>query len=76
MSKDKQKYYLQVGDSVGVIKFIGKEFEDNDDKIGEIYHRNGEYIYVRLNKSKVEIECYPCELEQLKEEWVYITNYS
>lgn len=50
-----------IGDTVRVLSFIGKEFED--DKIGTIRHRDGAYIYIRLLKSKVEIERYPNEIE-------------
>lgn len=53
-------HYFQPEDNVEVLNDIGKDFKD--DKVGTVYHRDGDYIYVRLTKSGVEVECYPCEL--------------
>jgi len=50
---------------VKVLRFIDKDL--NDDKIGTITERDGDYIYVELEKSKVVIECYPNELEIMRE---------
>jgi len=55
--------YIQPGDEVEVINFIGKEFED--DKIGKVISRDGDYILVKLNKSKIVVERYPCELQEI-----------
>ena len=40
--------------------------ELRNDTIGTITNINGDYINVRLNKSKITFEFYPCELEKLR----------
>lgn len=55
--------FPKIGEPVEVRAFIGKEFEN--DKIGTVVRRNGEYIYVKLNKSGIEFELYTCELNEI-----------
>jgi len=55
--------YPKVGEEVEVILYQGKDLEH--DRIGVVQRRNGEYIYIKLNKTGVEVECYPCELKEI-----------
>ncbi len=54
------KKYPQIGEEVEIINLVGKEFEN--DKVGKVISRDGEYILIKLNKSKVVVERYRCEL--------------
>lgn len=56
--------YPSVGEIVEVTRYIDKDLED--DKVGKVVRRNGEYIYVQLALSGVEIECYINELKAFK----------
>jgi hypothetical protein len=55
--------YPNVEETVKVNRYLGEEL--NDDRIGKVLTRDGEYIIVELAKSKVEIECYMYELEEI-----------
>lgn len=57
------KRYPNIDETVRVIRYLGDEFED--DRIGKVISRDGEYIIIELDKSKVEVECYTCELEEV-----------
>ncbi len=59
----KYPLYPQPGEEVEIINFIGKEFEN--DKVGKVISRDGDYILIELNKSKVVVERYPCELREI-----------
>lgn len=56
--------YPDIGERVRILNDIGIEFVD--DKEGEVIKRNGEYIYIQLDKSCIIIERYICELESLE----------
>jgi len=56
--------YPNINETVKVIRYIGSDFDD--DKIGKVLSRDGEYIIVELAKSKVNVECYMYELEIYK----------
>lgn len=58
-------HYPKIGDTVKILNDIGKEFDD--DRIGEVIGRDGEYIDIRLKKSNVLIERYICELELISQ---------
>jgi len=53
------------GDPVRITMQIDKDLEANNDKVGKVLWRDGEYIMVELDKSKVQVECYLCELEEV-----------
>jgi len=55
--------YPKISEIVKVIRYLGAEFED--DKIGKVIWRDGEYILIKLKKSGIEVECYTCELEEI-----------
>jgi len=55
--------YPNINETVKVIRYIDKSLEN--DKIGTVLSRDGEYIIIELNKSKVQIECYMYELEEI-----------
>ncbi len=61
-----------IGEVVEVLAYQGKDLEH--DRIGTVYHRNGEYIYIRLHKTGVEVECYTCELKERKQSMVSWTE--
>ena len=52
--------YPRIGETVRIINDIGADL--NSDRIGIVESRDGDYILVRLNKSSVLCDCYPCEL--------------
>ena len=56
--------YPEVGEKVRILNDIGIDFID--DKEGEVIYRDGEYIMIKLDKSCVVVERYPCELESLE----------
>lgn len=56
--------YANKGDTVKVLVPTHSDF--HNDKIGVVTNRDGEYILVKLNKSGVECEHYPCEIEVLE----------
>ena len=62
------KYIMErlpsVGETVRVTSMMPKDLED--DRVGVVYAVDGEYIYVRLAISGVEIERYRNELEIFK----------
>ena len=41
--------YPEIGEKVRILNDIGIEFVD--DKEGEVIKRNGEYVYIQLDKS-------------------------
>ena len=47
-----------------------------NDTIGIITNINGNYINVRLNKSKITFELYPCELEKLRRVRKWLKEYT
>ena len=53
-----------VGETVRVTSMMPKDLEN--DRVGVVYAVDGEYIYVRLAISGVEIERYRNELEIFK----------
>jgi len=55
--------YPNINETVKVLRNLGPDFEN--DKIGITISRDGEYIIVELDKSKVQIECYMYELEEI-----------
>ena len=55
--------YPDINAPVKVLSFIGKEFEN--DKEGKVISRDGEYILIELNKSKVQVERYLSEIEKI-----------
>lgn len=55
--------YPKVGEDVEVIVYKGKDFVN--DKFGTVICRDGEYIDIKLHKSGVVVECYPCELKEI-----------
>lgn len=54
--------YPEIGETVKILDNIGADLEN--DRVGTVESRDGEYIFVRLNKSGVLCERYPCELEK------------
>jgi len=63
MTYEKRRKYISVGDRVEFMPPGAKGLED--DKIGTVIDRDGDYILVELDKSKVVLEAYPCELKDL-----------
>lgn len=55
--------YPNIDETVIVMRNLGQALDD--DKIGKVLSRDGEYIIVELTKSKVEVECYMYELEEI-----------
>ena len=55
--------YPNIDETVKVLRYIDSQL--NDDKIGKVLSRDGEYITVELDKSKVQVECYMYELEEI-----------
>lgn len=55
--------YPNINETVKVNRNLGKDLVD--DKIGKTISRDGEYIIIELNKSKVHVECYMYELEEI-----------
>ena len=49
---------------VRILNDIGKEFED--DKIGTVKYRDGDYIMIKLDKSGVLVERYPSEIDSIE----------
>lgn len=60
----KYQRYPRPQDKVEIITPIGKEFEN--DMVGTVINRDGEYILIELDKSHVVVERYPCELKILQ----------
>ena len=56
---------MKKGDTVKIRVPTGPEF--NNDRIGTIVAKNGDYILVERHITKVLIELYPNELELLEE---------
>ncbi len=55
--------FPKVDEEVEVIPYQGKDLEH--DRIGTVIRRNGEYIYIKLHKTGVVVECYSCELKEI-----------
>ena len=55
--------YPNIEETVKVLRYIGPQLDD--DRIGKVLSRDGEYIIVELDKSKVQVECYMYELEEI-----------
>lgn len=56
--------YPKVGEEVEIIIPMAPSLKG--DNIGVVIERNGEYIYIKLNKSGVVVENYPCELNSIE----------
>ena len=57
--------YPKIGELVEVqVNSLPTELQDLGDVIGEVYHRDGEYIYVRMCMTGIEVERYSCELKE------------
>jgi len=56
--------YPKIGEEVEIIIPMAPSLKG--DNVGIVEERNGDYIYTRLNKSKVLVENYPCELKEIE----------
>jgi len=55
--------YPKVGEEVEIIIPMAPSLKG--DNIGVVEHRDGDYIYIKLNKSGVVVENYSCELKEI-----------
>ena len=57
--------YPKVGETVEIIRLdIHKDIINENDMIATVYHRDGDYIYVRTHKLGIELELYVTEMKE------------
>lgn len=57
--------YPKIGETVEITRMdIHKDILNAKDIIANVYHRNGDYIYVRTHKLGVELELYINEMKE------------
>jgi len=58
--------YPKIGETIEITRVdVHKDILRANDMIATVYHRCGDYIYVRTNKLDIELELYVNEMKEI-----------